>query len=719
VTAILDQALGAQLVARTVDASLVSAQLPAEVSQLSPAQIDQLCPASAVNVTAADGSRYRLDIPRMSALLDDLRDTGLVIEHEGLSYRVLVTWTILCADQTMRVVLLSPTPAGALVRTYEADVSHLCARFSAGWMCGGGTLGAGVPVYAMPEGAARSGPRRVALPGSLDFAGNRWTRHFAWDGVLGAISRRPATPDGYTHNRAWNVNPNDRWPDGSSKAPAYVAAIALKATTGRSGVPISVYSVNSPDGAIDVDQLNDCEPGFRAEPDLSSSGQLDKGFLVDIRPSPDFMYRCQRFAELHGLHVGPVFNRFGVEGNCRSMKLGDGAVLGLSVIDSDINRRWCPAGEADFGQPETHAASEVIELPFRTVGREARRFAASADTNGDGKSETFVIDARQGGLYHVAVGHPSRQVTRYPTMSGLESILAADLNADGVDEIVLVNRGAGISVFRAPPGVPEPPADGAPYVPELVEDRLPLPAGTHSNGATDVAAGDFDGDGRLDLVTQTGSSQWVLWLNRGSSGGVTSFETRPGHHARVTFGQMAALTASDLASDGVSEITFHHDWAVWSWELRPNNEGYWLSRHVWSKVTALAVGHFTSDGQPDIVVSGLPSFVYVANRQKNQTVSLPAHTQNLVVSDLNLDGKPDFLASAATPHSPSRGEVRAYMGWGDGTFAPTTLEQSASEGLPTAIVGQYDADPRPDVVVFATGTEGRPASVKLYLNRSN
>src|SRR5262249_3607296 len=70
---------------------------------------------------------------------------------------------------------------------------------------------------------------------------NTWTRHWEWKNIFQAIATRDPLPGGFATNTAWNLNPTDTHSDGTSKGASYIAAIALKTQTNRSGVHVSPY----------------------------------------------------------------------------------------------------------------------------------------------------------------------------------------------------------------------------------------------------------------------------------------------------------------------------------------------------------------------------------------------------------------------------------------------------------------------------------------------
>ncbi|MBK8482340.1 MAG: hypothetical protein IPL40_14445 [Proteobacteria bacterium] len=80
---------------------------------------------------------------------------------------------------------------------------------------------------------------------------------------------------GYALDYAWNLNPRDVHAGTSTKKEAdYLAAVALKTATSRSGVAVSPYNRANLTGgqSFSANELNQGETGYRTYPDLASKG---------------------------------------------------------------------------------------------------------------------------------------------------------------------------------------------------------------------------------------------------------------------------------------------------------------------------------------------------------------------------------------------------------------------------------------------------------------
>ena len=174
--------------------------------------------------------------------------------------------------------------------------------------------------------------------------------------------------------------------------------------------------------------------------------------------------------------------------------------------------------------------------------------AAVGDFTGDGLQDVLVADSDVGATGSLAVlpGHgdgtlgASIGATPY---TGWADFVVGDLNADGKDDLVSVNRATfdGIIVFLSR-------GDGD------------FSTGAISTGGfpNDLATGDFNGDGRLDLsvrlVNAGSTTPVVVLLNSGDGASFVQKQV-------AVAGQNVHLAVGDLNGDGRSDLVLHYrDW---------------------------------------------------------------------------------------------------------------------------------------------------------------
>jgi hypothetical protein len=214
------------------------------------------------------------------------------------------------------------------------------------------------------------------------------------------------------------------------------------------------------------------------------------------------------------------------------------------------------------------------------------------------------------------------------------SIAAGDFNGDNKLDLAVVGDSTSIA------GILFNQEDGS-FGPEV-------PFTISSKGALGVAVSDFDGDDKPDLAIATGGQTVSVFLNHGDS----------------SFPQ---------------ELTYSAGGGAWT----------------------IAIADFNRDGHPDIAVVASPNAISLLNNNGDGTFAPPvtlspgsANEGNVIVAgDFNDDGYPDLACTSFEGQG-----VAVWLNHGDGSFAP---EVDYSTGFwPTGIaVADFDGDGRTDLAV--------------------
>ena len=175
--------------------------------------------------------------------------------------------------------------------------------------------------------------------------------------------------------------------------------------------------------------------------------------------------------------------------------------------------------------------------------------------------------------------------------------------------------------------------------------------GTQS-GTHGFAAGDFDGDGKPDLIVHTTNPE-RLQFYKGNGDGTFQSPTlsSPG------LGALYSSAVADLNGDGKLDLIFGTSNAIYV--LLGNGDGtfqqaatYTVPSYNTSAIYGLAVADFNGDGHPDIAVAGATdAVVFPGNGDGTlgapQTFALGYHGYSAYVhaADLNGDGRPDLVYS--------------------------------------------------------------------------
>jgi hypothetical protein len=332
---------------------------------------------------------------------------------------------------------------------------------------------------------------------------------------------------------------------------------------------------------------------------------------------------------------------------------------------------------------------------------------AVADVNGDGKPD-IVATSAGGSSVGVLLGNgdgnfQTLQTPRsFPVDTGPFSVAVADLNGDGIPDVVTANGNAGtVSVLLGN-------GDGT------FQTQRTFPA--HAYGpARSVAVADVNGDGKLDIVTadypfnnRYGVPDAVSVLLGNGDGTFQPqriFEVGP---------QPASVAVADVNGDGKLDIITANNppHAGTVSVLLGNGDGTFQSQKTFpvdEYPQSVAVADVNGDGKPDIFTvdkgNGTVS-VLLGNGDgtfqppDTLTVGPPSRIASVAVADVNGDGKPDLIVTNSSLNG-----VSVLLGNGDGTFQNPRIFAGGLRPFSVA-VADVNGDGKPDIVTanFGSGT---------------
>jgi hypothetical protein len=291
---------------------------------------------------------------------------------------------------------------------------------------------------------------------------------------------------------------------------------------------------------------------------------------------------------------------------------------------------------------------------------------------------------------------------------------AGDIDGDGYPDLLAASAsGGGLHWYRYPDWTPSHKiADGS--------------------FTTDMAVGDVDGDGLLDVVIPCGAG--LMWYrNPRASGGDPSAGPWQAINISPDGANMHDVELGDLNGDGKLDIVSRHQSGfgkrlgnqihLWqqnspdSWSHRafpcPHGEG-------------LKLADIDGDGRLDVVIGGRwyrnPGEILEGEWTEHlylEAAQFDAHWTNgdvvVQTGDLNGDGHLEIVLSPA--------EGRGRLSWFGAPADPRPLhwrEHVIEEELDHAhglAVGDMDGDGTPDIVVAKMHQATPPQEVRLYRNR--
>lgn len=324
------------------------------------------------------------------------------------------------------------------------------------------------------------------------------------------------------------------------------------------------------------------------------------------------------------------------------------------------------------------------------------------DVNGDGKSDLIITNARgtdvsvRFGRGNGGFGPPHNYGTADAEGGGPAGLALADLNRDGHLDLVVANLNGDVSILLGR-------AHGR-FVPNNV-----VVADQSGYFLSTVAIGDFDGDGRPDLIAGTAFGD-RLTEYRGEGDG--QFVQRDALVAGTqVLGEPDSVTFGDVNGDGVPDLlsTNYIDNAV---SVRRGLGAGRFAAPSYIRVglnsTSVATGDLNRDQNADAaVVSYNDTVTTMLGGRRHllrpiQSLALPDGSQPLsvIIADLNGDGRGDVVTADSGTN-----QISVAYGRGDGTLHHPHQYPTGSGTAPyDAVVADVNGDHRPDIVTANDGS---------------
>jgi hypothetical protein len=320
-------------------------------------------------------------------------------------------------------------------------------------------------------------------------------------------------------------------------------------------------------------------------------------------------------------------------------------------------------GKLDFATADYGSGTATISLgdgaggfsipngsPMTVIGRPTS--IVTGDFNGDGKLDLMVAGNNTGSSaaqYMVLLGNgtggfsagPVQALTGAAATSGDLQLVTGDFNGDGLLDVAIANSfGRAVAVMLGS-------GTGAFTLKAIL--NLPDTPGY----AEHLAVGDFNGDGKLDLaVPEYETGKTIIYLGDGLGNFNTSAAfaiTEPGL-------DVYAVCAGDFNGDGIIDLVGGStEGLVWLHAGLGNGNFAPAVSFGSASTTALVCRDFNGDGKLDVAVgsavgNNVTIYLGEGNGQFIQGMTLPAadHVKGLVSGDFTNSGRLDLVGALMT-----------------------------------------------------------------------
>ena len=349
------------------------------------------------------------------------------------------------------------------------------------------------------------------------------------------------------------------------------------------------------------------------------------------------------------------------------------------------------------------------------------RSVAVGDFNGDGKPDLAVAD--NGATIAILLGNGNGSFDRaggqFLLLEGPTSLAVGDFNGDGKLDLAVA-----VSNPTSPPGFRDVVVlfgTGTGFFGGSTRLHIGFNQGPESSSA--LVAGDFNGDGKLDLA-MTNIADCHCVTNGNGSGVSVLLGTGAGSFGAATNFAVGntpvSIAVGDFNRDGEQDLAVTNAADNNVSILLGNGTGSFgvaTNFAVGNTPVSVAVGDFNGDGRQDLAVANLNSDnVSILLANGNGTFGVAANfaagatPRSVAVADFNGDGKLDLaVANAGTD------DVSILLGAGTGSFAPAA--NFAVRESPVALaIGDFNEDGKLDIV---TANFALTRAVSILLNTTS
>jgi hypothetical protein len=358
------------------------------------------------------------------------------------------------------------------------------------------------------------------------------------------------------------------------------------------------------------------------------------------------------------------------------------------------------------------AGTFAITSSYSTADENVNTIAI-ADYNRDGFEDVALAN----GQIFLGNGNGTlRPPSTFPTSPGAAVVAAADINGDGIPDLLTVSRNMCFLSDFGTTGVSLGNGDGT-FQPVTVYD-----SGGYCDSAF-IAIGDLNNDDAPEIVVSAGAELSVL-INRGKG-------TFPTAILDISGGS-GGIAVDDFNRDGNADVVLA-DGSVY---LGNGNGGLRFRASADLGGVSVTTGKFNHDGKPDLAAavecapagcsSGGQLLIALGNGDGTfQTpTALPTagfFAESVAVADFNNDGNLDVAVvnNCTDIGCSGGGSVSVFLGDGRGTFSLLNTI-SLPSGNPSSIVtGDFNNDGAADLAIGLITPFGEPSTVNILLGNGD
>ena len=227
--------------------------------------------------------------------------------------------------------------------------------------------------------------------------------------------------------------------------------------------------------------------------------------------------------------------------------------------------------------------------------------------------------------------------------------------------------------------------------------------------AEDLAVADYNGDGDEDMVVaaQVSGGGWLARA-RGAGDGTLAVDRPYDSGARAH-----SVATGDFDNDGWSDIAAAAGEQVFAERGIGGGAGGSLGIPLGAPVRSVATADFNGDGSGDVVVlvnAAQPGLIVLPGKGDGQfgpghVLLVPNPGAALAVGDFDADGRHDVVVPI-----PARDRLIVRLGNGDGTLRGGAPDVAVGSAPQAVAVADIDADGREDLVAAPAQGQDRPAA---------